>query len=146
MNMRPSLRTIIAAACGLGSLHVASAAESVTCPAVFPMKTLHFNAADDGWTAERGEHSSALLGWGLFSGPPSRLAQLIPSGESKGLLHWKLEGAEPLGLWVQCSYADWTLTLTRRLSITEGECVAPNKKPRSGKAQPVTFVCRESSP
>jgi hypothetical protein len=106
------------------------------------MKTLRFEPADDGWTAESGQHSPALVGWGLYSGPPSQLAALIPSGESKGAVHWKLEGPEPQGLWVQCSYGDWELSLTRRLAITEGECVAPAKKPRSGKAQPVTFVCR----
>jgi hypothetical protein len=142
MNLRPSLRILLAATCGIGSLPAASAAESLTCPAVFPMTALHFDTADSGWTAEPGEHPPALVGWGLYSGPPSRLAALMPSGEGKGLLHWKLEGPEPLGLWVQCSYADWALTLTRRLSITEGECVAPSKKPRSGKAQPVTFVCK----
>ena len=135
------LRALIAA-CGLGAALHAEAVETVTCPAVFPMKTIHFDRTDDGWTAEPGERAPGLVGWGLYSGPPAELAALIPSGDSKGYSSWKLEGPAPEGIWVQCTYADWALTLTRRLSITDGVCSVPDKKSRSRKPQPVSFVCK----
>ncbi len=135
-------RGLLAATCLLGAIVNAAAAETVTCPATFPMKTLTFAPDSDGWKAEPGERAPTLVGWGLYSGPPSDLAALIPSGGNKSYSSWTLEGPEPKGIWVQCAYADWALTLTRRLSVTSGVCTVPNKNVRAGKPQSVSFVCK----
>ncbi len=135
-------RTLLLLAASLCAPVMALATESVTCPAVFPMKAASFGPTDDGWTAGPGQHDATLAGWGLTSGPPARLAALQPSDDRKGLSTWKLAPPYPDGVWVECVYADGALSLGKRLSATTGTCAAPDKRPRSGKPQPVTFVCR----
>ncbi len=134
--------TLIVAACGLCAVSVSAGNETVTCPAAFPTNIIQFGSADEGWKAEFGERPPSLVGWGLDSGPPSELAALIPSGEGKGQISWSLEGPFPEGVWVDCVYADGALKLTKRLAATSGICTAPSKNVKTGKRQPVSFVCR----
>lgn len=140
MNRLPI--ALLVAASALGAARLASAEETVTCPAVFPMKSLQFASTADGWTSEPGERAPRLIGWGLYSGPPAQLAALQETTESKGRASWDLAPPYPGGLWVQCVYADGALTLTRRLALTTGVCTAPHEKPHSGKPQAISFVCK----
>lgn len=142
MTTNRTLDMLLAAAFVLGAAGIASAAETVTCPAVFPMKSLQFAPTADGWTSEPGERVAPLVGWGLYSGPPAQLAALQETTESKGQAIWELAPPYPGGLWAQCVYAGGALTLTRRLSLTTGVCTAPNKAPPKGKPQAISFVCK----
>ena len=142
MTTNRLLATLFALALVLGAPGFAAATETVTCPAVFPMKSLQFAPAPDGWAAEPGERAPRLIGFGLYSGPPVQLAQLQETSVSKGQAIWHLAPPYPEGLWVQCVYADGALTLTRRLSITSGVCSAPNALPLKGKPQAASFVCK----
>jgi hypothetical protein len=142
MNPNRLLTTLLALATVLGVPGIAMATETVTCPAVFPMKALQFTPVTDGWTAQPGERAPRLIGFGLYSGPPAQLAQLQETNVSKGQSIWQLAPPYPEGLWVQCVYADGALTLTRRLSLTSGICSAPNAFNRKGKPREASFVCR----
>jgi len=142
MTTNRLLATLFAFAIVLGTPGIAAATETVTCPAVFPMKALQFASATDGWTAQPGERAPRLIGFGLYSGPPAQLAQLQETSVSKGQAIWRLAPPYPEGLWVQCVYADGALTLTRRLTFTSGVCSAPSALPLKGKAQAVSFACK----
>jgi hypothetical protein len=142
MTTNRLLATLFALATVLGVPGIAVATETVTCPAVFPMKALQFTPATDGWTAQPGERAPRLIGFGLYSGPPAQLAQLQETSVSKGQAIWRLAPPYPEGLWVQCVYADGALTLTRRLSITSGVCSAPNAVSLKGKPREASFVCK----
>jgi hypothetical protein len=139
-NLAPLLATILAI--GSSAAASASAAETVTCPATFPMQSLRYATTADGWKPEPGERPAPLVGWGLFSGPPAELASLQETTEHKGQAIWQLAPPYPGGLWVQCVYAGGALTLTRRLSLTTGVCVAPGEVPPSSKPKAISFVCR----
>jgi len=136
------LVSLLASLAAFGVPCTACAAETVTCPAVFPMKALQFGPANDGWTAEPGDRAPRLIGFGLYSGPPAQLAQLQETSVRKGQSIWNLAPPYPGGLWVQCVYADGALTLARRLSTTSGVCSAPDTLPHNGKPQAVSFVCK----
>ena len=142
MTTNRFLAKLLVPALALGAPLIASAAETVTCPAVFPMKALQFASTTDGWTAEPGERAPRLIGFGLYSGPPAQLAELQETTVSKGRAIWELAPPYPGGLWVQCVYADGALTLTQRLPITSGVCSAPDALSRKGKPQAVSFVCK----
>lgn len=142
MTTNRTLATLLVATAALATHDIASAEETVTCAAVFPMKSLRFAATADGWTAAPGERAAPLIGWGLYSGPPAQLAALQETRESKGQAIWELAPPYPGGLWVQCVYAGGALTLTRRLSLTTGVCTAPNQAPVPGKPRAVAFVCK----
>lgn len=142
MTMQRTLVTLLVAAAALGTCTVATAAETVTCPATFPIKSLQFSPTADGWTAEPGERATPLVGWGLYAGPPAQLAALQETTTSKGQAIWTLAPPYAGGLWVQCVYADGALTLTRKLSIETGTCKAPNASPKKGKPQAVAFTCQ----
>ena len=142
MTMNRPLDRLLAAALTFSAAGSAWADEIVTCPAVFPLKSLQFAAASDGWTSEAGETAPRLVGFGLYSGPPARLAELQETTVSKGQSIWRLAPPYPGGLWVQCVYADGALTLTHRLSMTTGTCTAPDQLPRKGKPQSASFICK----
>lgn len=142
MTTNPTLVKLLIAAAALGTQPIASSAQTVTCPAVFPLKSLRFAPPADGWTAEAGERATPLIGWGLFSGPPAQLAALQETTDNQGQAIWQLALPYPGGLWVQCVYAGGALTLTRRLSLATSVCTAPNRVPRAGKPRAVSFVCK----
>ena len=142
MTTNRLLAALLASLAALGVPCIASAAETLTCPAVFPMKALRFEPTPDGWTAEPGERPPRLIGFGLYSGPPAQLAELQETTVRKGQSIWNLAPPYPGGLWVQCVYADGALTLAHRLSITSGVCSAPNTLPHNGKPQAASFVCK----
>ena len=144
MTMKQALARLLAAVAvtALAAPGTASAEETVTCPAVFPIKSLQFAPTADGWTSKPGASAAPLVAWGLYSGPPAQLAELQESTQSKGQAIWTLAPPYPGGLWVQCVYADGALTLSRRLSLTAGTCAASNKKPHSGQPRAVSFVCK----
>ena len=142
MTTNRLLATLLVPTLALGAPRIASATETVTCPAVFPMKTLQFAAPADGWTAEPGERAPRLIAFGLYGGPPAQMAELQETTVSKGRAIWHLAPPYPGGLWVQCVYADGALTLTHRLSITEGTCSAPNALSHKGQPQAASFVCQ----
>lgn len=136
------LAAVLTSLSAIGLPRSACAVETVTCPAVFPMKALQFGPTTDGWTAEPGERASRLIGFGLYSGPPAQLAELQETTVRKGQSIWNLAPPYAGGLWVQCVYADGALTLARRLSTTSGVCTAPNTLPHNGKPQAASFVCK----
>ena len=142
MTTNRLLAALLAAAIALGAPRISAAAETVTCPPLFPGGSVHFTPTDDGWTAEPGHLAPYLVGWGLYSGPPAELAELQESDSGNGWESWKLDGAYPEGLWVQCVYAGGGLTLTRKLSTVTGTCTARHEKTPPTKPKPVSFVCR----
>jgi poly(3-hydroxybutyrate) depolymerase len=142
MTTNRLLATLLIASMAIDAPRAASAAETVTCPAVFPMQTLHFGPTADGWKPETGERPPRLIGFGLYSGPPAQLAQLQETTVSKGRAIWNLAPPYAGGLWVQCVYADGALTLSRRLSTTSGVCSAPDTLPRQGKPRLISLVCK----
>lgn len=142
MMTRRLLPALLVACVALGAPCIASAAETVTCPALFPLQALQFGDAQGGWNAQPGEQAPRLIGFGLYSGPPARLAQLQETTVGKGQSIWKLAPPYEQGLWVQCVYADGALTLTRQLSVTSGVCSAPARLPRQGRPQPISIVCK----
>ena len=118
-----------------------SAAETFTCPAVFPAQTLKFSPADNGWMTGAGD-PAPLYSTEVFDGPPEQRASLQPADSGKGSSTWKFEGPYPLGIWLQCSYADGALTLTRRLAHTPTTCVARYPRLSKGRPTSVSFDCR----
>jgi len=142
MTTNRLLAALLTPAIALGAPRISAAAETVTCPPLFPGGSVHFTPTDDGWTAEPGHLAPYLVGWGLYSGPPAELAQLQESDSGNGWESWRLEGAYPEGLWVQCVYGGGGLTLTRKLSTVTGTCTARHEKTPPTKPKPVSFVCR----
>ena len=142
MTTMQRLAGALFAACCFGHLQGAVAAETATCPPLFPSTAVHFTPTDDGWTAEPGQFAPYLTGWALYSGPPAELAELQETASGKGWESWKLEGPYPEGLWVQCVYGGGGLTLTRKLSTVTGTCTVRHDKTLPTKPKPVSFVCR----
>jgi hypothetical protein len=142
MTTHRLLPALLVASVALGAPCIASAAETVTCPALFPLQALQFGDAQGGWTAQPGARAPRLIGFGLYSGPPAQLAQLQETTVSKGQSIWKLAPPYEHGLWVQCVYAAGALTLARPLSVTSGVCSAPARLPRQGPPQPISVVCK----
>ncbi len=138
---RPIVSALLTLCC-FGHPLRAAAAETVTCPPLFPDASVHFTPTSDGWAAEPGPLASYLTGWALYSGPPAELAELQASDSGKGWASWRLEGAYPEGLWVQCVYGGGGLTLTRKLSTVTGTCTEHHEKTPPTKPKPVSFVCR----
>ncbi len=142
MSATRRFASLLLATCCLGQARGATPPETVTCPPLFPSAAVHFTPTDDGWAAEPGHLAPYLTGWGLYSGPPTELAQLQESDSGKGWESWKLEGAYPEGLWVQCVYGGGGLTLTRKLATVTGTCTARHEKTPPTRPKPVSFVCR----
>lgn len=133
------LRTVIAAS-SVALVSLPCAAQSFNCPAVFPSRALQLSPAADGWVSGTGDEAHYYSA-DVFDGPPEQRASLQPDSSSRNSSTWRFEGPFPRGLWIQCTYAEGALTLTRRLPTVPAACVALYPKMSKGRPVSVSFDC-----
>jgi hypothetical protein len=116
---------LLAAPCAFGLVmpHRAHAEETPSCPTAFPAHTFHPALTSEGWLADT-DTPAPLDSIGVFDGPPDQGALLKPWDATKGRDTWKLAPPYPQGLWIQCSYGNGALTLSRRLPTVPETCIA----------------------
>ncbi len=131
----------LATTCGIFSCALASA-QTIACPQRFPMKTLQFGPADEGWTAGAGDLAAPLESVGLFSGPPSEGAELKPYSANGTRVSWRIDEPVPGGVWLQCAYGRNALSLSRPLPTAPQICVATYGKEQPFQPRHIEFSCR----
>ena len=141
MTARKPIFSAIATTCGVLACTLTSA-QTVTCPARFPMKTLQFGPADEGWTAGPGDLAAPLESVGVFSGPPSERAELKPASAKGNRVTWEIDEPVPGGVWLQCAYGRNALSLSKRLPSEPRICVAKYGKQQGSQPRHIEFSCR----
>ena len=141
MTARRPIIFTLAAACGALACTLASA-QAITCPSRFPMKTLQFGPADEGWTAGPGDLAAPLESVGLYGGPPSEGAELKPISANGTRVTWELDEPIPGGVWLQCAYGRNSLSLSRPLPTAPKVCVAKYGKAQASQPRQIEFSCR----
>jgi hypothetical protein len=125
----------------------ASASEVLTCPQ--SIVTNQSTVANDGWIArqESPSRKHALRAAGFTDGPPEDGAQLKPAtaGKTKAgeKVSFAFSGVSPAGIWLECAYADTTVTLSKKIEKTPSACdVNYIKTARPGSAVSIGIACR----
>jgi hypothetical protein len=87
--------------------------------------TQGIKTAPGGWTVGDSKLPADLTGITMFSGPPEEQASLVPDGRSEDdeLNNdiWNLT-PDTRGYWIQCNYANTTVTLAKKLPDNFKQC------------------------
>lgn len=98
------------------------------CPEEAPAVEQQAHEAPKGWEIGKQTVRLWLYGITLFDGPIAENASLAPDGRRKAGAKledvWKLDPASGRQLWLQCAYANTTITLSKPLGKGFRECVA----------------------
>lgn len=134
---------LLAATCAtsLAVQNSAHAEDTPICPKVFPAHVFHPASTTDGWLADT-DSPAPLHSIGIFDGPPDQGALLKPWDSPKDRDTWKLAPPYPQGLWLQCSYGNGALTLSRQLPTVPETCVAQYGPLHPGKPRSISLTCR----
>ena len=87
--------------------------------------TQGIKTAPGGWAISDSKLPIDWTGIAMFNGPPEELASLVPDGkDEKDNLNndiWKLT-PDSHGYWIQCNYANTTVTLSKKLPDSAKQC------------------------
>jgi hypothetical protein len=115
------------------------------CPQRFPAQASSKIGDWEGWTPGINEETR-LSSVGLFDGPPSEGAALIPTRTTDSgneiSVHWKLQGPYAKEIWLNCAYAAGALSLSRVLPEGPATCLAKYRKAKDRTARPISFECK----
>lgn len=121
--MRRAALNLFAFACTIAAPHLSRA--QVTCPANLAVEQRASAPAPD-WTVGYSGYNTALEGVTIFDGPPVEQASLIPDREETTndsvFQSWTLQ-KNARGYWLQCSYANTTVQISRALPVNVSRCV-----------------------
>jgi hypothetical protein len=113
---------LVAVACAIVAPPLASA--QTTCPASIAVEQKAAAPGPD-WAVSYAPFKSEIAGVTIFEGPPAEQASLAPDDEKKTkdalVQTWKLPKSDR-GYWLQCSYANTTAQISRRMPAGVTRC------------------------
>ena len=148
----PSMRAL--APCFAVSFLLSAAPESAaqligvtTCPLKVEVEE-RLTALPESWDGGQSTATAALASITFFRGPPSEKAPLKPDSEERQnrdrVAFWNLPPGGR-GYWITCSYANTSVTISRRLPENIRSCAVTyeRRKPGAGGQAPVKHIlCR----
>lgn len=98
------------------------------CPEKLPEVAQSLTTTPAGWQPGKQAIPLWLYSITLFDGPVEEMAALAPDGRAKAANAitdtWTLDATSPRDLWLQCNYANTTITLAKPLGKGFRKCVA----------------------
>ncbi len=122
------------------------------CPETLPAVDQSLTTVPAGWQAAKQQIPLWLAGITLFDGPVDQNVALAPDERGKAGAKvtdvWDLDASSERLLWMQCNYANTTITLSKLLGMGFRECTATYDPQVRVAGQPAMehLRCRERIP
>lgn len=107
----------------------------IPCPPALAANSVQLVNVPAGWTPST-PYAFKLSGAEIMGGPPASKAQLVPDGGHKikngSVTSWDLAGEMPEGKWLNCTYGEDMVHLSRRLADNIQSCSVTYTKTSKG--------------
>lgn len=126
----------------LALAHSLAVAQQVSCPESLAEGATAITRAPVGWTPSTS--LARLSSAGMMSGPPDKIAYLVPSStvtrRKQSIDTWAFRSGDEKWLW--CGYGAESLQLARRMDDKATECKLTGSRDKHGHLERISLRCK----